>query len=723
MSKFFKYFSNKKVGIQYCKLFGVRNPELFIIGSVNSDDFNLKVTEDDIDVKINIIPLSSKCDFCVEAPFNKKSKIIKFYVIINGKKHLIVKATNLKIFRVVNCLKGYANIMISKIKTFFRLIFRFIRFAWREYHFLIPPTMWKKYIKMFVFRMANDPILFYNPFMISDYNKWIKENTINEDDNKNIKYKPLISVIIPVYNVSSKLLTECLDSILKQSYDNFEICIADDCSNKIETIKVLNEYEKKYKNIKVVYRKKNGHISNATNDAIAIAKGEFIALVDNDDVLTNNALYENVLALNYNKELDMIYSDEDKLDLKGNRCDPNFKPDFSPDTLMSLNYICHLTVIRKSLVDSLGGFTVGLEGAQDYDLFLRIAEKTNRIHHIPKILYHWRMVKGSTSLSLDNKNYAGDKSLIALKNALKRRDLKGTVTKDNISQYYIVHYEVKNSPLISIIIPTRDYAEILNSCLESLFKKTKYINFEVIIANNNSVNKETFDLFDYYKKKYPNFRVIDINTEFNYSNINNIAVKAAKGEYVVLLNNDTEILSENWLNEMVGYASLPHVGTVGPKLLYSDMTVQHGGVILGLGGVASHAYIGANRDDAGMYGRLRVPYDYSAVTAACLMISKKKYEEVNGLEEELMVAYNDIDFNIKLLQKGYYNVFLPQVELIHYESKSRGLDTSPEKYKRFLKESKYMYNKWENILMNDKMYNPNFSKKGWFVLDIKNNRK
>jgi glycosyltransferase involved in cell wall biosynthesis len=723
MSKFFKYYNNDKVGVQFCKLFGIKNPELFIMGSVNSNDFDLDVTEDGKKVEINIIPLSSKSDFCVEAPFNPKSKIIRFYVTIEGKRNLIIQVRNLKLFRVVNRMKGSARIMFSKIKTFFRLIYRFFKFAWREYHFLIPPAMLGKYFKMFIFRMKNDPILFYNPFEIGDYNKWLKENDYEEETLNNFKYRPLISVIIPVYNISRKLLSECLNSILNQTYDNFEICLVDDCSTQVETIKTLSEYEKRDSRIKVKYRKTNGNISTASNDAISMASGEFIALVDDDDTLMPNAFYENVKVLNQNNSIDMIYSDEDKLDLKGNRCDPNFKPDFSPDTLMSLNYICHLTLLRRSIVNDIGGFTVGLDGAQDYDLFLRFSEKTNHIYHISKILYHWRMVKGSTSMSLSSKDYASDKSIIALENALKRRNLKGYITKDNVSQYYITHYEVQGNPLISIIIPTRDYADILKSCLESIYKKTSYKNYEVIIANNNSVESETYDLFKTYQNKYKNFKIIDINTEFNYSNINNIAIKSAQGEYIVLLNNDTEIISENWLTEMVGYASLPHVGTVGPKLLYSDMTVQHGGVILGLGGVASHAYIGANRDDAGMFGRLRVPYNYSAVTAACLMVSKKKYEEVGGLEEDLMVAYNDIDFNIKLLEKGYYNVFLPQVEIIHYESKSRGLDTSPEKYKRFLKESKYMYDKWENILQNDVMYNSNFSKRGWFVLDIKKNRK
>ena len=421
--------------------------------------------------------------------------------------------------------------------------------------------------------------------------------------------------------------------------------------------------------------------------------------------------------LNEDKKLDFIYSDEDKLDLKGNRCDPHFKPDFSPDTLLSLNYICHFSVIRKTIIAKVGGFEVGLEGAQDHDLFLKVSEKTDRIYHIPKILYHWRMVKGSTSMTIDNKSYATDKGKIAIENALKRRKIKGHVEKDSDSTYYRVVYDYDKEPMISIVIPTRDYADITETCLKSIYEKTDYKNFEILLVNNNSEKEETFKLFDKYKKKYKNFKVIDADMEFNYSKINNLAVKKAKGEYIMLLNNDTEIISKDWLKVMVGYAMQPHVGAVGPKLLYPDNTVQHAGVILGLGGVASHAYIGSKRNDLGMYGRLRVPYDYSAVTAACLMVSKKKFDEVNGLEEDLKVAYNDMDFNIKLLKKGYYNICVPQIEVHHYESKSRGLDTTSEKYKRFLLEEKYMYDKWDFELKHDRFYNPNFTKKMWFVLD------
>ena len=491
----------------------------------------------------------------------------------------------------------------------------------------------------------------------------------------------------------------------------------DDASTNPDTIKTLKMFEKKDERIKVKYREENGHISKATNDALNMAKGEYIGLVDNDDVLAKNALYEIIKVLNDNKKLDFIYSDEDKINTDGRRCCPHFKPDFSPDTLLSLNYICHFSVLRTDLVKKIGGFTVGLEGAQDHDLFLRVTEKTDKIFHITKILYHWRMIDGSTSLNIENKDYANDKGKIAIENALKRRHIKGYVEKDLKSTYYRVYYDTKEEPLTSIIIPTKDYSETLETCLKSIYEKTTYKNYEVIVVNNNSVESKTFDLFNKYKNRYNNFKVLDANIEFNYSIINNMAVKKAQGEYIVLLNNDTEIISSEWLTVMVGYAKQPHIGAVGPKLLYPDSSIQHAGVILGLGGVASHAYIGTTRDEIGMYGRLRVPYNYSAVTAACLVVSKEKFLSVGGLDENLKVAYNDIDFNIKLLEQGYYNICIPFIELYHYESKSRGLDTTVEKYERFMQESKYMWNKWEKELKNNKYYNPNFTKKYWFLLN------
>ncbi len=594
-----------------------------------------------------------------------------------------------------------------------------VKSLWVKHHFLIPPKMWAKYAKTF-YKLVTGRIgkgSFVDPLRIEEYNYWLKQNE-EKDGNEELKYQPLISVLLPVYNVKTNYLKECLDSILNQTYQNFEICIVDDASTKGNVRKVLEEYASNPK-IKVKFRKENGHISRATNDALEMAEGGYVALIDNDDILAKNAFYEVVKALNQNKNLDIIYSDEDKLNLEGRRCDPHFKPDYSPDTLLSMNYICHLTVMRTSFVRELGGFTVGLEGAQDYDLVLRAVEKTNRIYHIPKILYHWRMSKKSTAMNVDNKDYARDIGKKVIEDALKRRGEKAKVEKDDKSTCYKVVYDFAKEPLVSILIPTRDFAETLEVCLKSIYEKTTYKNFEVIVVNNNSEKPETFELFEKYKKAHNNFSVLDANINFNYSRLNNMAAKKAKGDVLVLLNNDTEIITPEWLGILVGYAVQPHIGAVGPKLLYPDNTVQHAGVIMGLGGVASHAYIGEERDAPGVYGRLRVPYDYAAVTGACLVVEKKKYEQVGGLEEDLQVAYNDIDFCMKLLTAGYYNVEVPMAELYHFESKSRGSDTSPEKKARFDKEQDYMYKKWPEMIKNDKFYNSNYSRRMWFVLDRK----
>ncbi|MCI8575317.1 MAG: glycosyltransferase family 2 protein, partial [Bacilli bacterium] len=551
-----------------------------------------------------------------------------------------------------------------------------------------------------------------------EYNKWLKQNETFSEESE-LSYNPLISLLIPVYNIGRAYLSECIDSLLNQTYQNFEIILVDDCSTKEETKETLKEYEKKDSRIIVKYRKKNGHISATTNDALKLAKGEFVGLVDNDDTLDKHALYEVVKVLNENKKIDMIYSDEDKINLKGERCDPNFKSDFAPDSLLSSNYICHFTVLRKSIMDKIGGFRIGYEGAQDYDLFLRFTEQTNNIYHIPKILYHWRMVEGSTSMVIDNKSYALEKGKLALEDALKRRKIKGTVNISDNCPYYQIEYEVPKNAKVSIIIPTKDHADITENCLKSIYEKTTYTNFEIILVNNNSSEKDLFDLLEKYKKEHDNFQVVDANFEFNYSKINNLAEKKATGDYILLLNNDVEVITPDWLEKMLGYASQKHIGAVGVKLLYPDETVQHGGVVLGLGGVAAHVFLNSPRDALVWGGRLSVPYNYSAVTAACLLIERKKWNEVKGLEEDLKVAFNDVDFNLKLLKKGYYNVFLPTVELYHHESKSRGLDNTTEKYKRFVSEVNYMTEKWEKELMNDRFYNPNYSLLKDYVLDKK----
>ena len=707
-----------KITIKQFVVDGIYNPNVTIIGECKNGsdkDFVLKIDGEKIEHNRMLTPL--KNEFILNAVLSRKTRLIELYLVDSDtKKEIFVakKTTNLLKRAIQKMASSIARIFIvgGRIAGIFK---RGIAFLWREHHLIVPPKLWPKYYHDFRDSLRRRSVIDYNPMVKSDYLKWLR--TQETPALKDIKYMPLISILVPVYNVEEELLEECVNSVLNQSYKEFELCLVDDCSSKESTIEKLKELEQKDERIKVKYRKKNGHISMATNDALKMAKGEFVALLDNDDILDKDALYRVVEVLNEDKNIDFIYSDEDKLDLDGRRCEPHFKPDFSPDTLLSVNYICHFTVIRKKLVEEVGGFEQGLEGAQDHDLFLKVSEKTDKIYHIPMVLYHWRKTKGSTALSGGEKSYANDKGKIAIENALKRRKIKGKVEVDSLSKYYQVYYEVEKEPLVSIIIPTRDYCDILKKCVESIYKKTTYKNFEIIVANNDSKEQETLDYFDECKKKHKNFKVVDCLFEFNYSKINNMAVNNAKGEYIVLLNNDTEVISGDWLSVMVGYASQKHIGVVGAKLYYPDETVQHAGVVLGLGGVASHVYIGATKEDTGLYGRLRVPYNYSACTAACFMIKREIYEKVNGLNEELKVAYNDIDFCVRVLEEGYYNVCVPMAELMHYESKSRGLDTTTEKYKRFLVESKYMYDHWNKYIENDAFYNKNYSKRACFRLD------
>jgi len=437
-----------------------------------------------------------------------------------------------------------------------------------------------------------------------------------------------------------------------------------------------------------------------------MAKGEYIVLVDNDDTIEQDALYYFVEALNRDKSIDMIYSDEDKLDYNGVRMEPHFKPDYSPDTFKCLNYICHLTCIRKELVDKIGGFRSEYDGSQDYDLFLRIEDITQRIHHIPKILYHWRQTKTSTAGYLGNKSYAYIAGRNALIDTYKRRKIKAEVYDNPKVSTYLTKYK-HNNPKVSIIIPMKDKSKITKVCLESLYNKTNYKNFEVIVVDNNSVEAETQEMLNYYKDKYENFKVLRLECEFNYSYLNNEAVKQSTGKYILFLNNDIEVLDSEWLNEMVGYASQDHVGCVGIKLLYSDKKVQHAGVVLGYGGVAGHIFVPYDRNDVGLFGRLAMPYNYTAVTAACMLIEKSKFLETKGFDEKLKVALNDVDLCLQVLDKGYYNVCLSHIEMFHYESKSRGYEVTKEKQERFSSETNYMKEKWKEKLDDDKYFSKN----------------
>lgn len=698
---------------------GVNNPLLHLEVEVDVNDYEVEAFTDERKLQPILQKYPASNFFVCDIELSQKDKKVKVYLKYEDKKVLIIKVNNTKAKRVKNKIISKLKKPFLSVLVVFVTLGKGIKFLWKEYHFLVPFSMWKKYLKDFKTRISfKDLNLYFNPFNTLEYNKWLKKNEVIEEYIEP-KYKPLISILIPVYNIGREYLSDCIDSIINQSYSNFEVCLVDDCSTNPETKDTLEEYSKKDKRIKVKYRKENGHISKATNDALKMAKGEFVALMDNDDMIPCNALYEMVKVLNKNKEIDMIYTDEDKINLDGKRCDPNFKSDFAPDSLLTSNYICHFTLLRKSIMDEIGGERVGFEGAQDYDLFLRFTEKTTRdkIYHIPKILYHWRMVEGSTSMVIDNKGYALERGRKAVEEALERRNIKGTVKIAEGCPYYYIEYDVSSNPMVSIIIPTKDLAKITEKCIKSIYEKATYKNYEIIVVNNRSEKKETFDMFEKYKKAHKNFKVLDADMEFNYSAINNLAVKNCKGEYLLLLNNDTEVITPNFIELMLGYAMQKHVGAVGAQLVYPDNTVQHGGVIVGLGGVAGHAFVDYPKGSIVWGGRLTVPYNYGAVTAACLMVEKKKYNEVKGLDENLKVAFNDIDFNLKLQTKGYYNVLVPMAQLYHYESKSRGMDNTTEKYKRFVSEVNLMSEKWGKRLENDPFYNPNYSLRKSYYLD------
>ena len=712
-------FQNNDVIIDNLTIKGNKNFYLIISGTYIKRH-KLKILMDGVEK--DLVPFDNlDYNYVCNRILKKNQNEFKFSVIIpkNTNKIDIIYNGKIIITKIVNrSIKRKIKIdnIISKIKRLPKIIIKTIKLMWQRHHLIIPPRLFKQYIRSFSNNISakNVDEMLYNPLVDNDYRKWLSE--MKEEEIKKFKYKPKFSVIIPTYNISNKLLTECIESVLNQSYTNFEICIADDHSTLKETIDTLKKYEKNSK-IKITYRRKNGHISEASNSALNLATGDYIALLDNDDILDQNALYYMAEKLNEDRSLDLIYSDEDKLDYNGKRCFPNFKPDFSLDTFLSSNYFCHLTVIRKSIVDEIGGFRSEYNGAQDYDLFLRVLDKTKNIGHVPKILYHWRMTKESTSSSGNNKNYA----YIAGKNALldyfKRNKISAEVNLIGKPQMYQIKYLVKKEPKISIIIPTKDKSNILDKCLKSIYDKTNYENFEIIVIDNNSIESKTFSLLEKYKSKYSNFVYHRLECEFNYSYINNFAVNKSSGEYIVLLNNDTEVISQDWLKDMVGYAMQDHIGCVGVKLLYPSRTVQHCGVVTGVGGVAMHAFVETGEDNYGYFGRLVSVYDWSCVTAACLMIKKEKYYLVNGLEEKLKVAYNDVDFNLKLLEKGYYNVILPHVKLFHYESLSRGNDMNESQRERFTKEINFMCDKWGIKLLNDPFYNINLSHTYAFRLD------
>ncbi|MEB8144321.1 glycosyltransferase family 2 protein [Enterococcus faecalis] len=552
----------------------------------------------------------------------------------------------------------------------------------------------------------------------ASYPNWLARNEVLDieamtQEIATFHYQPKISIAMPVYNVEEKWLRLCIDSILNQVYTNWELCMADDASTDPNVKKILTEYQQLDERIRVVFREQNGHISEATNSALAIATGEFVALLDNDDELAINAFYEVVKVLNENPELDLIYSDEDKIDMDGNRSDPAFKPDWSPDLLLGTNYISHLGVYRRSILEEIGGFRKGYEGSQDYDLVLRFTEKTTkeRIKHIPKVLYYWRMLPTSTAVDQGSKGYAFEAGLRAVQDALVRRGINGHATHGAANGLYDVYYDIESEKLVSIIIPTKNGYKDVQRCVSSIIEKTTYQNYEIIMADNGSTDPKMHELYAEFEQQLPGrFFVESIDIPFNFSTINNRAAKKAHGEYLLFLNNDTEVITENWVTLMVSFAQQERIGCVGAKLLYPNNTVQHAGVILGLGGVAGHGHYGYPHGDLGYFGRLAINVNYSAVTAACLLMKKADFDAVGGFEEAFTVAFNDVDLCLKVQALGRDNVWLHEAELYHFESQTRGYDDKGKKKKRFEQEKVMMEEKWGPLIENDPFYNPNLTR-------------
>lgn len=555
-----------------------------------------------------------------------------------------------------------------------------------------------------------------HPFQ--EYHYWLSQNSARSVDLRQkratvpiFSHKPVISILMPVYNPPEGYLRMAIESVFDSVYPYWELCIADDASTAKHVKPLLKEYAEKDTRVKVVFREQNGHISAASNSALELATGEFVALLDHDDCLNADALYEMALMLNLHPDADMIYSDEDKIDESNTLRDPFFKPDWCPDSFLSRMYTCHLGIYRRSLINDIGGFRIGYEGSQDYDLVLRLTEKTDRIYHIPKVLYHWRIHPQSTASELETKNYATDAAYRALCDALERRGEPGKVTPTE-GGHWIIRYQIRDYRRVTVIIPTKNLGRILNTCLTSIFEKTTYPNYEVLLIDNGSTEPETLEIIDKWKAKEPDrFRCERYEVPFNFSKINNYAASIASGDYLLFLNNDTEVVNPEWMTAMVEQAQRPEIGAVGGLLLYPDDTVQHAGVVIGLGGVAGHSHKHFPADVPGYYYQLKTTNNYSAVTAACLMCRREVFEEVGGLEEEnLAIAFNDVDLCLKMVAKGYRNIYLPHVVLYHYESKSRGFEDTPEKIARFAKEIEYMREKWKDIIDRDPCYSPNLTK-------------
>lgn len=552
----------------------------------------------------------------------------------------------------------------------------------------------------------------------SDYQTWLfaqrvtKKNLETQSKTK-FAYSPKISILVATFNTKEEYLKEMIDTVVNQSYSNWELCIADGSTNDFVEKYVHEHYSNYGDKIKFQKLDQNYGISENTNKAFEMATGDYITVYDHDDTLELDCFYEIVKALQEYR-YDVLYTDEDKFDDSTKMYnDPNLKPDFSEDLLRSHNYITHLFIVNKKIVDEVGYYNSEFDGSQDYDYIFRCVEKANAVYHIPRILYHWRMHPESTAQNPENKMYCYDAGKRAIEAHYKRIGVEATVEflpKPMYGMYHTI-YTTKDNPLVSILIPNYNHKAILKTCIDSLYNVNTYKNFEIVIVENNSTEKEIFDYYEELKKQHDNIQVVTYKGEFNYSRINNFGMKYTKGDYVLLLNNDTEVISPTALSEMVGCILRPEVGAVGAKLLYEDDTVQHAGVVIGFSGYAGHVNHGINKDDYGYMVRARINCNYSAVTAACMMVKKSVFNQVGGFDEQFVVACNDVDLCLKICQEKYLIVYNAFALWHHYESKSRGYDdASQEKTWRFNKEVEKFQDKWKDVLINgDPFYNSNWN--------------
>lgn len=540
------------------------------------------------------------------------------------------------------------------------------------------------------------------------------QETLEAQKKHKFDYRPLISIAVPAYQTPVEFLKQMIESLISQTYPEWELCIANASPDNEEMQRVLADYSAKDSRVRFCNLKENLGIAENTNRAFSMAKGEFMGLLDHDDLLAPNALYEIVQALQDHPQADALYTDEDKVTTElDEHFQPHLKPDFNLDLLRSNNYICHFFVVRRSIVEKAGGFRKEFDGAQDYDFIFRCTENAREVLHVPEILYHWRTHKASTADNPASKMYAFEAGKRAIEANLERTETKGVVSHTQDLGFYRVKYPVQGKPLVSVIIPNKDEKETLQTCMEMLNSNTSYQNFEIIIIENNSTTDE---IFRYYKElsKDPRIHLLRWGKEFNYSAINNFGVAHAKGEYLLFLNNDIKSINPDWMEELLGVCQRPEVGGVGAKLIYPDNTIQHAGCVVGMGGIAGHMFVDMPADRTGYLHKASLLQDMSAVTAACLMMKKEVFEEAGGFTEELAVAFNDVDLCLKVRKNNHLIVYDPYAKLYHMESKTRGAENSKEKVRRFQTEIEYMRCHWLDILKNgDPYYNKNLSLTKW----------